>query len=102
MTVGDLWTAKQNHWKSEAKEDHQLYFFCFLAQAGVLLDPEPVQDFLTNIAVGQHFEYRAGIILMYLVQAVLFFKKLLYFFIILIKPVLVLRDGYPKVVAAEG
>ena len=24
VTVGDLWTAKQHHWKSEAKEDHKL------------------------------------------------------------------------------
>ena len=24
MTVGDPWTAKQHHWKSETKEDHQL------------------------------------------------------------------------------
>ena len=24
VTVGDSWTAKQQHWKSEANEDHQL------------------------------------------------------------------------------
>ena len=24
VTVGDPWTAKQQHWESEAKEDHQL------------------------------------------------------------------------------
>ena len=24
MTDGDRWSVKQHHWKSEAKEDHQL------------------------------------------------------------------------------
>ena len=24
MTDGDPWSVKQHHWKSEAKEDHQL------------------------------------------------------------------------------
>ena len=32
MMVGDPWTAKQTHWKSEANEDHKQAAHCIQVQ----------------------------------------------------------------------
>ena len=65
-------------------------FFLLLAHPGVLYVPEPVLDSLTTIAVGGLIGYKTSIILMCLMQSVIFFQMRLTFFIILVKPVLVI------------